>query len=432
LAALGAGVQLGLRALHAAEPQPAPILPAEPSLASLRSKVKITEPIITPVSAGAHMPCVFARVVSDAGGTGLGEATLEYKPKAVMGALKEVRDFLIGKDPTLIEHLWQAIHRLGFYRGGPVLNFTLGGIDIALWDIKGKLLGGPVREKIRVYAHLRGKTPSETAEHAKQLVAAGFRALKTGSRGPYEMVEGLRKIHELVEHLKAAREAVGDDIDLMLDAHGYLYPAVSVEIAKELEPLHLLWTEEPALPENADAMKNIAAETAVPIAAGEHLYAVWGFREVLGKGTADIIPPHRVHVGGISQVKRIAAIAEAYYVAVAPHNPLSPVATAACLQLDAAIPNFLVQEMVRGLPHRASLVQEPIEQVTDGYVELRKKPGLGVELDEEAIKRPGYKHTGFPQVYRKDGSVGEKRINAHRQKTAVPRAVRCGSTGNVE
>jgi len=415
LAALGAGVQLGSQALRAAEPQPTAMPPALPTLESLQGKVKITDLIITPVFAGAHTPYVFARVLTDAGVTGLGEATLEYKPEAVMGALKDVRDFLIGKDPTMIEHLWQAIYRLGFYRGGPVLNSALGGIDIALWDIKGKLLGepiwkllgGPVREKIRVYTHLRGKTPGETAERAKQLVAAGFRALKTGPRGPYEMVEGPRKIHELVEHLKAAREAVGDDVDLMLDAHGDLYPAVSIEMAKEVEPLHLLWIEEPALPENADAMKKIAAETSVPIATGERLYTVWGFREVLEKGIADIIQPDLVHAGGISQVKKIAGMAEAYYVAVAPHNPLSPVATAACLQLDAAIPNFLIQEMVQGLPDRASLVTEPIEKVTDGYVELPKKPGLGVELSEEAIKRLGYKHTGFPQVYRKDGSVGE-------------------------
>jgi galactonate dehydratase len=415
LAALGAGLPLSARALRAAEPHPAATPPALPTLESLQGKVKVTDLIITPVFAGGHTPYVFARVVTDAGVTGLGEATLEYKPEAVMGALKDVRDFLIGKDPTMIEHLWQTIYRLGFYRGGPVLNSALGGIDIALWDIKGKLLGepiwklvgGPVREKIRVYTHLGGKTPSETAERAKQLVAAGFRALKTGPRGPYEMVEGPRKIHELVEHLKAAREAVGDDVDLMLDAHGDLYPAVSIEMAKELEPLHLLWIEEPALPENADAMKKIAEETSVPIATGERLYTVWGFREVLEKGIADIIQPDPVHAGGISQVKKIAAMAEAYYVAVAPHNPLSPVGTAACLQLDAAMPNFLIQEMVRGLPDRASLVTEPIEKVTDGYVELPKKPGLGVELNEEAIKRLGYKHTGFPQVYRKDGSVGE-------------------------
>jgi len=411
LAALGAGSS---QRSFASMVQPGIDSPP-PVLESLQGKVKITDLKITPVSAGAHTPYVFVQVLTDAGVTGLGEATLEYKPEATMGALKDLRDFLVGKDPTMIEHLGQAIYRLSFYRGGPVLNSAMGGIDIALWDIKGKLLGepvwkllgGPVRERIRVYTHFGGKTPAETGEQARKLVAAGFRALKTGPSGAYEMVEGPRKIHQIVEHLKAAREAVGDDIDLMFDAHGDLYPAVSIAVAKELEPLHLLWIEEPALPENAEAMKKIANETTLPIATGERLFTVWGFREVLEKGVADIIQPDVVHAGGITQLKKIAALAEAYYVAVAPHNPLSPVATAACLQLDAAIPNFLIQEMVHGNPDRASLVTAPIEKVSEGYVDLPKKPGLGVDLNEEAIKRLGYKRSGFPEVYRQDGSVGE-------------------------
>jgi galactonate dehydratase len=416
LGAVAAAVPLRLVARPIAKPQPVrPAPAAAASLESLQGKIKITDLEIIPVSAGAHTPYVFVRVRTNEGVTGLGEATLEYKPESVMGALKDLRDFLVGKDPTMIEHLWQAIYRLSFYRGGPVLNSALGGIDIALWDIKGKLLGepiwkllgGPVREKIRVYTHFGGKTPAETAARAKERVAAGFRALKTGPHGAYEMVEGPRKIEEIVEHLKAAREAVGDDIDLMFDAHGDLYPSVSAAVAKEIESLHLLWIEEPALPENADAMKKIADETTVPIATGERLFTLWGFREVLEKGIADVIQPDMVHAGGVSQLKKIAAMAEAYYVAVAPHNPLSPVSTTACLHLDAAIPNFLIQEMVYGNPDRASLVSEPIEKVTEGYVELPKGPGLGVELNEEAVKRLGYKRSGFPEVHRQDGSVGE-------------------------
>ncbi len=416
LAALGVGVPLRSRASSPRELRGSALTPsAAATLESLQGKIKITDLEIIPVSAGAHTPYVFVRIHTNEGITGLGEATLEYKPEAAMGALKDLRGFLVGKDPTMIEHLWQAIYRLSFYRGGPVLNSALGGIDIALWDIKGKLLGepiwkllgGPTREKIRVYTHLRGKTPEDTAGRAKELVAAGFRALKTGPRGAYEMVEGPRKIEEMVAHLKAAREAVGDDVDIMFDAHGDLYPPVSIAIAKQIEPLHLLFMEEPALPENANAMKKIADETTIPIATGERLFTVWGFREVLEKGIADVIQPDMVHAGGISQLKKIAGMAEAYYVAVAPHNPLSPVSTTACLHLDAAIPNFLVQEMVYGNPDRASLVTEPIEKVTDGYVELPKKPGLGVELNDQAVKRLGYKHKGFPEVYRKDGSVGE-------------------------
>ncbi len=411
LAALGGG--MFSRVAGAARPRPSSF-PVE-RVESLQGKVKITDLEIIPVSAGAHTPYVFVRVLTDAGVTGLGEATLEYKPEAVMGALKDLRSFIIGKDPTMIEHLWQAIYRLSFYRGGPVLDSALGGIDIALWDIKGKLLGepvwkllgGPTRERIRVYTHFGGRTPAESAERAKQLVAEGFRALKTAPRGAYQMVEGPRAIREIVEHLKAARQAVGEDVDLMFDAHGDLYPAVSIEVARELEALRLLWLEEPALPENADAMKKIADETTVPIATGERLFTLWGFREVVEKGIADVIQPDLVHAGGISQAKKIAAMAEAHYVALAPHNPLSPVATAACLQIDAAIPNFLIQEMVYGNPSRSSLVTEQIEKVTDGYVELPKKPGLGVELNMEAVKKLGYKSSGFPERYRKDGSVGE-------------------------
>jgi galactonate dehydratase len=419
LVALGAGFS-ALASSHARAWAASNTLGGPGPLESLQGKIRITDLKITPVSAGAHTPYVFVQVLTDAAVTGLGEATLEYKPEAVMGALKDLRDFLVGKDPTMIEHLWQAIYRLSFYRGGPVLNSALGGIDIALWDIKGKLLGepiwkllgGPTREKIRVYTHFGGGTPAETAEQAKRLVAAGFRALKTGpggvsGGGAYNMVEGPREIHRMVDHLKAAREAVGDDVDLMFDAHGDLYPALSVQVARELQPLHLLWIEEPALPENADAMKKIADETTVPIATGERLFTIWGFREVLEKGIADVLQPDMVHAGGISQLKKIAGMAEAYYVAIAPHNPLSPVSTTACLHLDAAIPNFLIQEMVYGNPDRASLVKEPIEKVTDGYVALPKKPGLGVELNEEAVKRLGYKRSGFPEEYRRDGSVGE-------------------------
>lgn len=389
---------------------------APPGLESLRGKVRITDVKILPVSARAHTPYVFVRILTDAGVTGTGEATLEYKPEAAMGALRDLRDFLIGKDPTMIEHLWQAIYRLSFYRGGPVLNSALGGIDTALWDIKGKLLGepiwkllaGPTRERIRVYTQVHGETPQEVADKARELVAAGFRALKTGPPGPaYEIVEGPRRIHQIVDYLQALREAVGEDVDIMCDAHGDLYPAVSASLAREIEELHLLFLEEPTLPENADAMKRVARETFVPIATGERLFTVWGFRETLEKGIADVIQPDVVHAGGISQLKKIAGMAEAYYVAVAPHNPLSPVATAACLQIDAAIPNFLIQEMITGNPDRAALVRESIERVKDGYVDLPKKPGLGVELDDEVIQRLGYSPSGFREVYRKDGSVGE-------------------------
>ena len=386
------------------------------ALDELPTQARIRDVTTAVVSAGAHTPYVYVRIHTDLGVTGLGEATLEYKPEAVVGAIQDVRPFLKGKDATQIEHLWQAIYRLSFYRGGPVLNSALGGIDMALWDLRGKLLtepiykllGGPTRTKIRVYTHFGGDTPEEFAENARKKVDEGFRALKSGPGGVFEMVEGPRAIHQIVKKFQAAREAVGDEVDLMFDAHGDLYPAVAAQVAKELEPLHLLFLEEPTLPENADAMERIARETTLPVATGERLYTVWGFREVLEKGIADVIQPDMVHAGGISQLKKIAGMAEAYYVAVAPHNPLSPVATAACLHLDAAIPNFLIQEVVTGnREQRRELVTRDIEKPRDGYVELPPGPGLGLELDRDGLEKYPYEPQGFPLQYRRDGSVGE-------------------------
>lgn len=386
------------------------------SVYSLAGKAKITDLQIIPITVpNTRATYVYVQVLTDAGVKGLGEATLEGKPEATIGALRDLRDFLIGKDPTMIEHLWQAMYRFSFYRGGPVLTSALGGIDVALWDIKGKLLGepiwkllgGPTRERIRVYTELGDEYPDRGPNRARQLVSLGFRGLKAFPQGAFEMVEGPAKIHRIVEGLKAVRQAVGNEVSLMFDAHGDLYPAVSWQVAREIEELHLLWIEEPALPENVDAMKKVKEKTSVPIATGERLFTIWGFRELMEKGIVDVIQPDMVHSGGISQLKKIAAMAEAYYVAVAPHNPLSPVTTAACLHLDAAIPNFLIQEMVYGLPGRTAIINEPIEHVTDGYVDLPKKPGLGVELNEEVIRQYKYKHSSFEEVYRADGSVGE-------------------------
>ena len=262
------------------------------SVESLAGKVKITDIRIIPVTVpNTHNTYVFVEAMTDAGVKGLGEATLEGKPEATMGALRDLRDFLVGKDPTMIEHLWQAMYRLSFYRGGPVLTSALGGIDIALWDIKGKLLGepiwkllgGPTRERIRVYTHLGDESPDRGAGRARELVAAGFRALKAFPQGAFEMVEGPGKIREIVDNLKAIRQAVGEDVDLMFDAHGDLYPSVSWQVARELEELHLLWIEEPTLPENVDAMKKVKEKTSVPIATGERLFTIWGFRELFEK-----------------------------------------------------------------------------------------------------------------------------------------------------
>jgi galactonate dehydratase len=297
----------------------------------------------------------------------------------------------------MIEHIWQATYRRSFRGGGPAFNAALGGIDVALWDIRGKLLGepiwkllgGPLREKIRVYTHFGGRTPAETAEQAERLVATGFRALKMVPHVPNGRAWGSQPVREIPRHLHAARQAVGADVDLMVDANGFSL-ALAPEAARELEALHLLWVEEPALPEHTEALRRISEETSLPIATGQHLYTLWGFREVFQKEIAAVIQPDMVHAGGISQLRKIAIMAEAYYVAMAPHNALSPVTTAACLHLDAAIPNFLIQEVVHGNHDRASVLNEPVEKVTDGHIPLPTRPGLGVELDEATVTRLGY------------------------------------------
>ncbi len=356
---------------------------------------------------------LFLKMHTDEGIVGLGEPVLEGRAQSVAAAVQEIGRYLIGQDPRLIEHHWQAIYRGQFYRGGPILTSALSGIEQAMWDITGKwlgqpvhrLLGGPTREKIRLYRHCGGKTPEEAAANAKAAVAQGFTALKTGVPGaPIRAIDSLAFVQRAERQFAAMREAVGPEVDIAIDFHGQSSPAMSIRLAKALEPYYPMFIEEPVLPENVAEMARVARSTSIPIATGERLFTKWGYREVLEQQAATVLQPDVSHAGGILECKKIAAMVETYFGSIAPHCPLGPIALAACLQLDAAIPNFLIQEFVT---LGEGYLKEPFV-MKDGSVAVPDKPGLGVELDEEALadkvhdgawETPGLRH--------EDGAVGD-------------------------
>ncbi|MCU0500883.1 MAG: galactonate dehydratase [Anaerolineae bacterium] len=352
------------------------------------------------------------KIHTDEGIVGIGEPTLEGRCQTIAAAIQEIGRYLVGQDPRRIEHHWQAIYRGQFYRGGPILCSALSGIEQALWDITGKwlnqpvhqLLGGATRDKIRVYGWLHGETFGDYVASAKTGVARGFTAFKTGINGPANIVDSLAWVEENANRFAAIREAVGPQVDVGIDFHGRLSPAMAIRMAKALEPYYPMFIEEPVLPENADALVTVARSTSIPIATGERLFTKWGFREVLEKQAAVILQPDISHAGGILECKKIAAMAECYYAAVAPHCPLGPVALAACLQLDACIPNFLVQEHVT---LGDGYLKKPFE-IVDGYIAVPQGPGLGIELDEDALADKAYDGSWeTPRLWHGDGSVAD-------------------------
>jgi galactonate dehydratase len=352
---------------------------------------------------------LFLKVHTNAGIVGLGEPVIEGRALTVATAVEEIAPYLVGKDPRRVVHHWQAIYRHAFYRGGPILTSALSGIDMALWDIKGKalgvpvyeLLGGPTRDRIRVYAHAR------TPERLKELRSQGFTAFKTqpAKRRPARYVETVAEVRYAAEHFAALRAAAGDDVDIAIDFHGAISPATAKILIKALEPYQPMFIEEPCQAQNHDVMAEIARGTHLPIATGERVFTKWGFREVLEKRAATILQPDLCHAGGITEVRLIAGMAEAYYAAIAPHNPLGPISLAAGVQLAASIPNFLCQEQV-------SLGQGYIKTpfvVRDGYLDLPRGPGLGIELDEHALAdKIGHDWKNFETYDEDDGSVMDR------------------------
>ncbi|TCL76269.1 galactonate dehydratase [Hydrogenispora ethanolica] len=356
---------------------------------------------------------MFLKMHTDTGLIGYGEPIVEGHTHAVAATIKAFENYLIGQDPRRIEHHWQALYRGGFYRGGPVLTSAISGIEQAMWDILGKslgvpvyqLLGGAVRDRFRIYSHLGGATAEELVANARQKLAGGFTTLKFSFDAPIRFMEPQAFIENCVHMFKSLREAVGKEVDIAIDFHGRFSPALAKRLIQALEPYYPLFIEEPCLPENVDTMVEIARSTTIPIATGERLFTKWGFRQVLEKQAVAIVQPDLCHAGGILEGKKIAAMAECYYMAVAPHNPLGPISLAAALQLDACIPNFLIQEQVT---LGEGYLKEPFRMV-DGCIAISEKPGLGIELDDEkvnALRYPGDWET--PRVWdRQDGSVAD-------------------------
>ena len=363
---------------------------------------------------------MFVRVESDDGAVGWGEASLEGHAEAVDGAFEALRDRFIGHDPRRIEDIWQVAYRGGFYRGGPVLMSAIAGFEQALWDLKGRavglpaweMLGGRVRDKIRAYAWIGGDRPHEIADAAKARADQGFSAVKMNATAELDWIGTPKLFDEVVKRVEAAQAA---GMDVGLDFHGRVHRPMAKQLAKALEPLGLLFIEEPLLSENPEGLRQIAELTSTPIALGERLFSRWDFKPFFESGAVDIIQPDLSHAGGILECRKIAAMAEAYDIAVAPHCPLGPLALASCLQLAACTPNVAIQEMSLGIHYNVGhdllefCSDKEVLTPQDGYLAIPEKPGLGITIDEAAVREAHKdRHRWRNPVWRlADGSFAE-------------------------
>jgi len=347
----------------------------------------------------------FVKVYTDEGVTGVGEATLEYKEKSLVGAVEHIREALIGKDPTNIERLSHDIYRDSYWRCGPVLMSALAAVEMALWDILGKslnvpvykLLGGKTMDKVRIYVNgwfAGAKTPEEFGEKARIAVKRGVTAMKWDPFGKSYLEISNKELDTALKCIQAVREAAGSEVDLLIEGHGRFNVPTGIKIAKELECFKPMWFEEPTPPDNLEALKAVRDKSPVPISAGERLYNLRQFKDLFEMRAADYIQPDVSHAGGIMELKKIAACADAYYIPFAPHNPSGPVACAATLQVAAATTNFSILEiMYSDVPWRKDVTNESLSY-KDGYIDIPDKPGLGIEINEEAcLAHPYTSHT---------------------------------------
>lgn len=348
---------------------------------------------------------VFVKVYTDEGITGVGEATLEYKEKALIGAVEHIKESLVGQNPLNIEKIWHDTYRDAYWRGGAVLMSALSAVEMALWDILGKalnvpiyqLLGGKVNDKVRIYVNgwfAGAKEPKEFAEKAKIAVERGVTAMKWDPFGKNYMEISNAELDKALQCVAAVREAVGGQIDLLIEGHGRFNVPTGIKIAKELEQFKPMFFEEPVPPDNLDALKEVKTKSPVAISAGERLYTRWDYREMFDKMAADYIQPDISHAGGIMELKKIAAEAECRYIPFAPHNPSGPVANAATLQLAASCPNFCILEiMYSDVEWRKDVTTENLHY-QDGCITISDKPGLGLEINEgECLRHPYQPHT---------------------------------------
>ncbi len=366
---------------------------------------------------------LFLKISTDDGYFGWGEPVVEGHAEGVEAEVRAMEEFLVGRDPAHIEDIWQTLYRARFYRGGPIMMSAIAGVDQALWDIKGKraglpiyqLLGGPVRDRIRVYSWIGGDRPADLAASVKERQAAGFTAVKMNASDEMHYLENPARIDSCVARIASVREAVGQDFGIAVDFHGRLHKTMAKVLARQLEPLNLLFIEEPVLPENNDALRDIAAQTGTPIATGERMYSRWDFKPLLQAGYVDIIQPDLSHAGGITEVHKIASMAEAYDVSIAPHCPLGPIALAACLQVDFVAPNAIIQEQSLGIHYNVGndmldyIVDPNVFRYENGSVPLLTGPGLGIEVNEEVVREAAKTgHRWRSPVWRHaDGSIAE-------------------------
>jgi galactonate dehydratase len=365
----------------------------------------------------------FLKIETDEGIVGWGEPVVEGRAHTVAAAVEELSDYLIGKDPLLIEDHWQVMYRSGFYRGGPITMSAIAGVDQALWDIKGKhhgvpvhaLLGGQVRDRIKVYSWIGGDRPSDVANNARAVVERGFKAVKMNGSEELQIIDTFDKVQGVINNVAAVREAVGPDIGIGVDFHGRVHKPMARVLMRELAPFGLMFIEEPVLSEHLEAIPELAALSPAPIALGERLYSRFDFKRVLQTGGVDIIQPDPSHAGGITETRKIAAMAEAYDVALALHCPLGPIALAANLQLDAVCYNAFIQEQSLGIHYNAAndlldyLVDRTPFAYNEGYVTIPDGPGLGIEINQAYVdERVLEGHRWRNPIWRHaDGSVAE-------------------------
>lgn len=365
----------------------------------------------------------FVEIETDDDISGWGEAVLEGHADAVLSCVNEMSSYLIGTDPARIEDIWTTLYRAGFYRGGGVLMSAISGIDQALWDIKGKVFGAPVyqlmggscRTRMRVYSWIGGDRPDEVADAAYEKKKAGFTAIKMNATSELQFIDSNSRIDGVVERVASIREKCGRDFGIAVDFHGRVHKPMAKILARKLEEFDPMFIEEPVLCENMEYFPEIAAACNIPIATGERLYSRYDFKRLFRIGGVDIIQPDLSHAGGITEVKKIASMAEAYDMALAPHCPLGPIALSSCLQVDATSYNAVIQEQSIGIHYNKD--RSVLDYITnpedftfrDGYVDLPSKPGLGVEVNKElVIEENRTPHHWKNPVWRhKDGSIAE-------------------------
>jgi galactonate dehydratase len=366
---------------------------------------------------------LFLKIDTDEGISGWGEPVIEGKAGTVAACVREMEEYLLGKDPGNIEDIWQMLYRGAFYRGGPIISSAISGIEQAIWDIKGKyyglpvyeFLGGACRKNIRVYCWVGGDRPTDVGKAALEQKNLGFTAAKMNATEEIHYIDSFEKIDAACERVAAIREACGKNFGIAVDFHGRVHKSMAKELARQLDPYRLMFIEEPVLSENYEALKEISKYTSTPIALGERLFTRWDFKKIFEQGIADIIQPDLSHAGGILECRKISAMAEAYDISVAPHCPLGPIALAACLQLDACTPNAWIQEQSLGIHYNQGsdlldyLVDPNVFCYQDGAVPMPGKPGLGIEINEELVKEKAKQghHWKNPVWRNADGTIAE-------------------------